>query len=267
MNDWKQLTDATCRIARETGAYLREARRTFRPERVEQKQAHDFVSYVDRESERLTVARLHPLLPDAGVLPEEQTVTYGGEPLRWVVDPLDGTTNFIHDLAPYAVSIALQRDGELLLGVVYEVCRDECFYAWKGGGAWLDGTRIGVDASCPEGQALVGVELPYNAADYSATGQRLIQRFYGRVGGLRMNGSAATSLAYVAAGRFAAWAERYIRPWDFAAGLLLVDEAGGTTAAFGGGRPDLGGDNIIAAATPALARALLEATGDTGPTD
>ena len=132
--EWRCLTEAVCQVARSTGTYLREARRDFRPERVEQKHARDFVSYVDREAERRVVTGLRDLLPGAGFLTEEQTVAYGAERVCWVVDPLDGTTNFIHDVAPYAVSIALRVERQVVLGVVCEACRDECFYAWQDGG-------------------------------------------------------------------------------------------------------------------------------------
>ena len=211
-NEWKELSLATCQVARRAGQYLRDERRRFRPERIEEKHAHDFVSYVDREAERLVVEGLHRLLPDAGFLTEEGTAAYDGEAACWIVDPLDGTTNFIHDLPPFAVSVALAVGGTVKVGVVYEACRDECFYAWQGGGAWLDGRPIHVDSSSPLGRTLVGVELPYEATAYAPTGHCIIDRFYGQAAGLRMNGSAATSLAYVAAGRFGAG--RFIRGAD-----------------------------------------------------
>ena len=134
--DLQQLTTEVCRIATEAGNFLRKERRSFSRERVVEKHAHDYVSYVDKESERLLVAQLSALLPEAGFIAEEGSAVYKNEPYCWVIDPLDGTTNYIHDNAPYCVSIALRSCTELLLGVVYEVCRDECFYAWKGGKAW-----------------------------------------------------------------------------------------------------------------------------------
>lgn len=259
MNEWKELTLATCQVARQAGHYLRDERRRFRPERIEEKHAHDFVSYVDREAERYVVEGLRRLRPDAGFLTEEGTAAYDGQAACWIIDPLDGTTNFIHDLPPFAVSIAFAVDGAVKMGVVYEACRDECFYAWRDGGAWLDGQPIHVDNASPLGRTLVGVELPYEATAYAPTGHRIIDRFYGLAAGLRMNGSAATSLAYVAAGRFGAWAERFIKPWDFAAGWLLVEEAGGVASGFDGTPVRLDGDGIAAAATPTLHGALLEA--------
>ena len=147
MIDLEKYTLSVCEIARRAGAYIREERRKFSLECVERKHAHDYVSYVDKGSEKLIVSALRELLPEAGFITEEGTA--GGvesdevksEKLLWVVDPLDGTTNFIHQYAPYAVSIALLQGKTVLIGVVYEICADECFYAWQGGGAWLCGTR------------------------------------------------------------------------------------------------------------------------------
>ena len=134
MLDLKQLTAEVCRIATDAGHFLKEERKNFR---VEEKHAHDYVSYVDKESEVRVVKALSALLPEAGFITEEGSATYQNEPYCWVIDPLDGTTNYIHDEAPYCVCIALRNRTELLLGVVYEVCRDECFYAWKDGEAFL----------------------------------------------------------------------------------------------------------------------------------
>ena len=145
MLDLKQLTADVCRIATEVGYFLKEERKNFRRERVVEKHAHDYVSYVDKESEVRVVKALTALLPEAGFITEEGSATYQDEPYCWVIDPLDGTTNYIHDEAPYCVSIALRSRTELLLGVVYEVCRDECFYAWKGGKAFMNGEEIHVE--------------------------------------------------------------------------------------------------------------------------
>ena len=129
------LTEQVCRIAMDAGNFLREERKTFCSESVEKKHAHDYVSYVDKESEKQIVAALSLLLPEAGFITEEGSAVYQDEPYCWVVDPLDGTTNYIHDNAPYCVCIALRSREELLLGVVYDPCRDECFYGWQDGGA------------------------------------------------------------------------------------------------------------------------------------
>ena len=145
----------------ETGGFLREECRNFRRDRVEKKGAHDYVSYVDKESERRLVARLHELLPQAGFITEEGSASYASEQYCWVVDPLDGTTNFIHGNAPYCVSIGLRDDKELLLGVVYEVCRDECFWAWKGSPARLNGMEIRVSPVATLDDAFIQLGFPY----------------------------------------------------------------------------------------------------------
>lgn len=241
--DYKRLTAEVCGIAREAGAYLREEQGKLRDEQVERKHAHDYVSYVDETSERMIVERLRALLPEAGFLTEEGTTRTMGD-VWWVIDPLDGTTNYVHGSLPYAVSIALRNEREVLLGVVYEVSLDECFSAWKGGGAWLNGRRICVGTK-PVEEALLGIELPYNADMYRETGLRLIRHYYGLCGGIRMNGSAAVSLCYVACGRWDGWLERGLGQWDFMAAALIVCEAGGKATNFEGDSFFLDGDDIV----------------------
>ncbi|MEG2856903.1 inositol monophosphatase family protein [Bacteroides sp.] len=246
MIDLKQLTARVCKIATEAGAFLKEERKSFRREQVVEKQAHDYVSYVDKESERRLVRALSALLPEAGFIAEEGSAGYNDEPYCWVIDPLDGTTNYIHDEAPYCVSIALRNRNELLLGVVYEVCRDECFYAWKGGKAFLNDEEIRVSAVNELKDAFLITELPYNHVQYKRTAEHLIHELYGKVGGIRMNGSAASALCYVAAGRFDGWLEAFIGKWDYAAGALIVQEAGGRVTDFYGSEHFLEGHHIIA---------------------
>ena len=137
ISDLEYLCAEVRQIARKAGAFLRDERQKFDRERVEEKSAHNYVSYVDKESERRLVEQLSTLLPEAGFIAEEGSGSLTDEEYCWVIDPLDGTSNYIHDMAPYSVSIALRDREELLLGVVYEVCRNECFYAWKGSKAWI----------------------------------------------------------------------------------------------------------------------------------
>ena len=242
----EEITAQVCRIAAEAGTFLEEERKKFRSEEVIQKHAHDYVSYVDKESEKRLVSALSALLPEAGFITEEGSATYHDEPYCWVIDPLDGTTNYIHDNAPYCVSIALCSSNTLLLGVVYEVCRKECYYAWKGGGAYLNGTKIHVSEVSELGDAFVITELPYNYKEYKATALHLIDRLYGTVAGIRMNGSAAVAICYVAAGRFDAWLEAFIGKWDYYAAALIVMEAGGCVTDFSGSDSFIEGHHIIA---------------------
>ena len=233
-------------MAREAGAYLRNEQQQLKTEQVERKHAHDYVSYVDKTSEEMIVAQLRQLLPEAGFLTEEGTTgERHGEACWWVIDPLDGTTNYVHGNHPFAVSIALRNASEVLLGGVSEVSLGECFSAWKGGGAWLNDKPIGVSDK-PIKEALLGLELPYDADMYRETGLRLIRHFYGYAGGIRMNGSAAVALCYVACGRWDGWMERGLGQWDFMAAGLIVEEAGGKVTNFEGNPFFLNGDDIVA---------------------
>ena len=263
--DFERCTLSVCEIARRAGEYIKGERAKFSLESVERKHAHDYVSYVDKGSEQLIVSALRELLPEAGFITEEGTAdqgdrsrdserNHGPVPLiRWVVDPLDGTTNFIHQYAPYAVSIALLQGREVLVGVVYEVCADECFYAWKGGGAFVSRSeergvrseRLHVSSQKIQ-DALLCLQLPYNSEAYKPTIQRLIDSFYGNVGSIRMCGSAAMALCYVACGRLDGYAEQYIGQWDYMAGSLIVMEAGGTVTDYSGSSDFTQGNSVVA---------------------
>ena len=241
----QELTQSVCEVARQAGAYIRQERAHFSVEKVERKHAHDYVSYVDKGSEERIVMALRQLLPEAGFITEEGLATHSDEQMLWVVDPLDGTTNFIHGFAPYAVSIALTCGREILVGVVYDICADECFYAWKDGGAWVNDKPIHVGKS-QISDALLCLQLPYNSEAYKPVITRLIAHFYGNVGSIRMMGSAAMALCYVAAGRLDAYAERYIGQWDYMAGALIVKEAGGCVTNYVGEPYFMEGDSVVA---------------------
>ena len=260
----EELTRGVCEIAKQAGAYIREERRKFSLESVERKHAHDYVSYVDKGSEKQIVSALRQLLPEAGFITEEGTtkmeegrckmeedsaISPQTSALTWVVDPLDGTTNFIHQYAPYAVSIALLQGKEILIGVVYEVCHDECYYAWKGGGAYVElkGESLKLKVSNQKIQdALLCLQLPYNSDAYKPVIKHLIDKFYGNVGSIRMCGSAAMALCYVASGRYDGYAEKYIGQWDFMAGALIVKEAGGMVTNYEGSEDFTQGNNVVA---------------------
>ena len=257
--DLERYTLAVCEIARRAGEYIKGEREKFSLESVERKHAHDYVSYVDKGSERLIVSALRELLPEAGFITEEGTADLVPPhprtpvpPPLWVVDPLDGTTNFIHQYAPYAVSIALLQGREVLIGVVYVICADECFYAWKGGGAYLMHNlqcimhnKLHVSSQKIQ-DALLCLQLPYNSDAYKPTIKRLIDAFYGHVGSIRMCGSAAMALCYVACGRLDGYAEQYIGQWDYMAGSLIVMEAGGTVTDYSGSSDFTQGNSVVA---------------------
>lgn len=245
MIELQALTIQVCDIARQAGDFIRKERLQFTEERIERKHAHDYVSYVDKQSERLIVEALRQLPVEAGFITEEGSARYSDEQYCWVIDPLDGTTNFIHQFPPYAVSIALIQGKDILLGVVYEICADECFYAWKNGGAYVNGQPVNVGRHGIN-DALICFQLPYNSEAYTPIALHFIRQFYGRAASIRMLGSAAIALCYVAAGRLDAYAEKYIGQWDYMAGALIVQEAGGTVTNFEGSHDFTNGNSIVA---------------------
>ena len=243
--DLEKCTLAVCDVARRAGAYIREERQKFSLDSVERKHAHDYVSYVDKGSEKLIVSALRELLPEAGFITEEGLAGHDAEQMLWVVDPLDGTTNFIHQYAPYAVSIALLQGRTVLIGVVYEICANECFYAWQGGGAYLDGKPLHVSNQKIQ-DALLCFQFPYNSEAYKPTIKHLIDTFYGNIGSIRACGSAAMALCQVAAGRLDGYAEQYLGQWDFMAGSLIVMEAGGRVTDYAGSGDFTQGNSVVA---------------------
>ncbi|MDD4109407.1 MAG: inositol monophosphatase family protein, partial [Prolixibacteraceae bacterium] len=190
---------------------------------------------------------LKKLIPGSGFITEEGTISKKAGQFNWIIDPLDGTTNYIHKIAPHAVSIALMEYNEMVTGVVYEIGQDEMFAAWKGGPAILNGDVIKVsDAVRPE-DTLIGTGMPYynfeRLDDYIEAMKHLMKS----TRGLRRLGSAATDLSYVAAGRFNAFYEHSLHAWDVAAGAFIVKQAGGVVTDFNGGDNWLFGGEIIAA--------------------
>lgn len=253
----KDLTEKVRNIAWDAGVFILTERKAFSTKKVEVKGHNDFVSYVDKESEKLIVGRLKEILPQAGFITEEGTEAKDDNPLKWVIDPLDGTTNFIHEMPLFAVSIALINEKEPLLGVVYEMNQDEMFFGWKDGGAYLNGKRIHVSEAKAVKDSLFGTGFPYY--DYHLLDQYLdlFKHLMQHSHGIRRPGSAATDLAYVAAGRFDGFYEYSLSPWDVAAGILLVREAGGTVSNFSGGEDAIFTKEIIAT-NPHVYKEFLE---------
>ena len=231
------LRDAAGAMAREAGAVLRDGYgRAHRPER---KGRIDLVTEYDRRSERLlleTIARRHP---GAAVLAEESgahagAAAAGGAALRWILDPLDGTTNFAHNYPFFAVSIAAEVDGELAAGAVYDPMRDELFAAARGHGATLNGAPIRVSDVGRVEDALLVTGFPYDVREHPGQSLPQFRAFLERAQGIRRDGSAALNLCYLAAGRFDGFWEASLSPWDVAAGALLIREAGGRLSGYAG---------------------------------
>lgn len=243
---YQQLTLSTCEIARKAGKFMAGERKSFDSSKIETKGLHDLVSYVDKASEKMIIEELQKLLPESGFIAEEGTNSKQGERYNWVIDPLDGTTNYIQGVPVYAVSIGLLEDEELVLGVVYEVGRDECFYAWKNGGAYLNGQSIHVSDRGDIHDALLATGFPYNDFSKMQSYMIFLEWTMKNARGVRRLGSAATDLAYVACGRFDAFWEYDLKPWDVAAGGVIVKEAGGIVTDYKGGNNYLFGREIVA---------------------
>lgn len=244
--DLKLICEKAIAIAKEAGGFIREQRKSFSTDAVEYKGFNDLVSYVDKGAEKILVDGLLPLIPDAGFITEENTLTLHDRDFIWIIDPLDGTTNFVHGIPCYCVSVGLTYKNKLVLGIIYEINLDECFYAWKDGGAYLNGNKIAVSKINSVKQSLLATGFPYT--NYSRMGpyMEVFDYCMRNTHGLRRLGSAAVDLAYVACGRFEGFYEYGLNAWDVAAGAFIVQEAGGKVSDFKGDDDFLFGKEIIA---------------------
>lgn len=244
-SDLSTLIGEVISSAKTVGAFIRAERQTFSYNKAEVKGLNDLVSYVDKSSEEQLVALLSAVLPEAGFITEEDTRNEK-KIYNWIIDPLDGTTNFIHGIPCYAVSIALEHEGDVILGVVYEVVHDECFSAYRNGGAFLNGNPISVSERKNLSESLVATGFPiYNFSRIDAY-LKALTHLMKHTHGLRRIGSAATDLCYVACGRVDAYFEYNLNAWDVAAGALIVKEAGGNICDFSKGNNWLFGREVIA---------------------
>jgi len=226
----KGFLERATELAREAGALQRE--RVWKPFDIEFKGEIDLVTEVDRASEDLLVNGLKGSFPDHDFLAEENLYESRNASHKWIIDPLDGTTNFAHGFPWFAVSIALEIDGEIALGVVYHTMMDEMFTAVKGEGAHLNGSRIRVSTRRPLRGSLLASGFPYDSATDRENNFAHFVNFQMGARGIRRAGAAALDLAYVAAGRLDGYWEAKLKPWDVAAGHLLVREAGGKVTGF-----------------------------------
>ncbi len=235
--------------ALEAGRFCRSEQERLTQADVETKGKASLVTYVDKTAEQMIVKALHRLLPEAGFVTEEGTAGSTGESLVWFVDPLDGTTNYIHGLYPCSVSIGLAAEGEMVAGVVYELGRDELFAARQGSHTTMNGRDIRVSEVSRGEDALIATGFPYIHFEQVGRYLAAMEELMRETRGLRRMGSAAADLAWVAAGRFTAFFEHALNPWDVAAGALLVQQAGGKISDFSGGPDWLFGGEMVAAGT------------------
>ncbi len=243
------LTNQVVTLSKSVGKMIRDEVNKLDETDVEYKGIHNLVTYVDKKSEDILIAELRKMLPEAGFIAEEDDKLARGDRYNWIVDPLDGTTNFIHKIPLYSISIALNDGDETVLGVVYEINLKECFYAWKNGPALLNGKKIKVTDTKLVDKSLIATGFPYY--DYSLLDPylALFKDLMQSSRGVRRLGSAAVDLAYVAAGRFELFYEYGLNPWDVAAGALIVKQAGGKISRFNEDQNYIFGKEIVASNT------------------
>jgi len=244
-----ELCQQVITIAKNAGAFIRTEAGSFDRSKIEHKGLNDMVSYVDKQAEMMIVEGLQKLMPDSGFITEEGTIQEKHAVYNWVIDPLDGTTNFIHGLPVFCVSIGLVERDEAVLGVVYEINKDECFYATKNNGAFLNDKPISVTDIPELADSLMVTGYPYTDFGRLPDYLQMLGDFMGKSHGVRRLGSAAADLAYVACGRFEGFFEYNLKPWDVAAGVVIVREAGGRVTNFRGEGDPIFGKELLATNT------------------
>jgi myo-inositol-1(or 4)-monophosphatase len=237
--NYKNIILQVVDLSKEVGVYLREEQKKLKADDIEKKGQHDFVSYVDKTAERKLIEKLKMILPEAGFIAEENSEKRIDKRFMWIIDPLDGTTNYIHRMSPFAISVGLMENQEMVGGVVYEVGLNECFYAWKGGKAYMNENEVTVSSTNQLEESLLATGFPYYDYSRLESFMKSLNYFIQNTHGVRRLGTAATDLVYVACGRLEGFYEYGLSPWDVAAGAFIVQQAGGKVSDY------LGQDNYI----------------------
>ncbi len=237
----------TISLVSETANFISTESKSFDPDKIELKSFNNLVSYVDKTSEELLIKGLSKIVPGCGILAEESQEESFRAEYTWIIDPLDGTTNFVHNLPVFAISVALMHHNEIVLGVVHEVNSDNCFTAIDGQGAFCNNQEIKVSEIDRLDQSLIATGFPYDNFDELNSYLKILQDFMTKTHGIRRLGSAAVDLCYVANGTFEGFFEYNLNAWDVAAGALIVKEAGGSVTDFDNGNDFIFGRQIVAA--------------------
>lgn len=243
--DLNKTVDQVCNIANKIGEYLKDEQSNLKTSAIEMKGTRDYVSYVDKEAEKQLVSALKSVIPDAGFLTEEETVEQVRKDYTWIIDPLDGTSNYVHGLAPYNVSIALTYKNETILGVVYDPLADEMFVAIKGERARLNNEIINVSTKDELKNGFIGFGIPYHVDSETKSVLNNIWNHFGDAS-FRVNGSAAIELCFVACGRYDAYLHSGLSPWDVAAGAFILQQAGGKITDYKSGTNYIYGKQLVA---------------------
>ena len=251
--NFTEARDVAAKIAYNAGMHIRSRMGHGQDYETSEKGINDYVTTVDREAEEIIVDGLTEAFPSSTIMAEEASSNLPdrlpADDLLWIIDPIDGTTNFMHSLSPFAVSIGLASGGAVKTGVIYEVTHDEMYTAIEGAGAYLDGRRLRVSSTRTTEASLVATGFPYRRFDHINEYMETLRTFLTNVRGIRRNGAASIDLARVASGQFDGFYESGLHPWDVAAGALLVEEAGGVVT-------DYRGEN-----NPVMRRQMLATNG------
>jgi len=257
------MLNIALRAARKAGDIILDAVERSSQLSVEEKGRNDYVTEIDRAVEREIVYHIHKAYPDHAFLGEEQAAHTGqaNADYEWIIDPIDGTTNFIHGIPHYAISIACRHQGKLQHALIYDPVKQEEFTASKGGGAYLNHKRIRVSSRRGMDGALIGTGIPFNGFSLDNIDAYLacMKTIASQTAGIRRPGAASLDLAYVAAGRFDGFWEMNLKLWDIAAGVLLIQEAGGLVSDFKGGNTHLETGHVVCG-TPKVFKGLIQAT-------
>ncbi len=240
------LTKQVANLSRTIGNYLRSELKNLQSSDIISKETNDFVTYVDKTAEERLVSELGRLLPEAGFIVEENKEHSIHERYNWIVDPLDGTTNFIHGAPPFSISVALKENNKIISGVIYEANLNECFYAWENGSAFLNGHQISTSKTKDISSSLIATGFPYSDFSRIDAYMEVFGHLMKSSHGIRRLGSAAVDMAYVACGRYDAFFEYGLNSWDVAAGTIIIAEAGGNLSDFNGQENFIFGKEMIA---------------------
>ncbi len=246
MEDFLLIKQQAIPIIQQAADFIRDEFGKITSKNIEVKSLNSLVTYVDKEAEKILVEDLKEVLPKAAFLTEEETIQRTESDYQWIIDPLDGTTNFIHGIPVFAVSVALKYKNKIVMGIVHDVMQDNCFHAAENEGAFLNNNKIDVSQTPSLSDSLIATGFPYYDFEYLDNYQIILKKLMNSTRGIRRLGAAAIDLAYVACGKFDAYFEYSLSPWDVAAGALIVQEAGGVISDFSGNSNWLFGKEVVA---------------------
>jgi len=239
----KELNDFAINLARDAGNLLKEKFNS--KHEVHYKGEINLVTEADKMSEDLIIAAINSSFPDHGILSEESPAQNSSAKLRWIIDPLDGTTNYAHGYPVFCVSIALENEGVIVLGVIYDPLREDMFVAERGKGAYLNGKKLKVSPTATLSRSLLATGFPYDIRMSKDNNLNYFNLMAVEAQAIRRAGAAALDIAYLAAGRFDGFWELKLMPWDVAAGCLMVEESGGVISDMSGGQWDISSPNVL----------------------